>query len=123
MVFYLMLLFQWQERRCVALIDNEASQSYISPEIVILCELQCSPTLIHLELADGAKVRSTQQTQAVSYVAPKVMASTKDCRQCSINERRQWKLFPFSFCKQTSRTKKGIADIVPVKKKNEKTRQ
>ena len=46
-------------RRCVALIDSGASQSYISPEIVTLCELQCSPTLIHLELADGSKVRST----------------------------------------------------------------
>ena len=30
-------------RRCVALIDSGASQSYISPEIVTLCELQCSP--------------------------------------------------------------------------------
>ena len=49
-------------RRCVALIDSGASQSYISPEMVTLCELQCSPILIHLELADGSKVRSTQQT-------------------------------------------------------------
>ena len=48
-------------RRCVALIDSGA-QSYISPEIVTLCELYCSPTLIHLELADGSKVRSTQET-------------------------------------------------------------
>ena len=49
-------------RRCVALIDSGASQSYISPEIVTLCELECSPTLINLQLADGSKVRSTQQT-------------------------------------------------------------
>ena len=55
-------------RRCVALIDSGASQSYISPEIVTLCELHCSPTLIHLELADGSKVRSTQQTQAVPCI-------------------------------------------------------
>ena len=52
----------------LALIDSGASQSYISPEIVTLCELQCSPTLIHLELADGSKVRSTQQTQAVPCI-------------------------------------------------------
>ena len=55
-------------RRSVALIDSGASQSYISPEIVTLCELQCSTTLIHLELADGSKVRSTQQTQAVPCI-------------------------------------------------------
>ena len=52
-------------RRCVAFIDSGTSQSYISPEIVTLCELQLSLNLIHLELADGSKVRSTQQTQVV----------------------------------------------------------
>ena len=52
-------------RRCVALIDSGASQSYISPETVILCEIECSPALVHLELADGSKIQSTQQTLAV----------------------------------------------------------
>ncbi|MCV6575517.1 MAG: retroviral-like aspartic protease family protein, partial [Cohaesibacter sp.] len=52
-------------RNCVALIDSGASQSYIAPETVTLCELGCSPALIHLELADGSKVQSTQQTLAV----------------------------------------------------------
>ena len=52
-------------RRCVALIDSGASQSYISPETVTLCEIECSPALVHLELADGSKIQSTQQTLAV----------------------------------------------------------
>ena len=55
--------FSGREEMCrVTLIDSGASQSYILPEVVTLCELQCSPTLIHLELVDGSKVRSTQQT-------------------------------------------------------------
>ena len=53
-------------RRCVALIDSGASQSYISPETVTLCELDCSPALVHLELADGSKIEATQQTLATS---------------------------------------------------------
>ena len=52
-------------RNCVALIDSGASQSYIAPETVTLCEVECSPALVHLELADGSKVQSTQQTLAV----------------------------------------------------------
>ena len=52
-------------RRCIALIDSGASQSYISPETVTLCEIECSPALVHLELADGSKIQSTQQTLAV----------------------------------------------------------
>ena len=63
-------------RRCVALIDSGASQSYISPEIVTLCELQCSPTLIHVELADGSKVRSIQQTQAVPCIVGNSICQT-----------------------------------------------
>ena len=50
-------------RRCVALIDSGASQSYMAPETVTLCELSCEPALVHLELADGTKIKSTQQTQ------------------------------------------------------------
>ena len=49
-------------RRCVALIDSGASQSYISPETAALCELECSPASVHLELADGSKIEATQQT-------------------------------------------------------------
>ena len=52
----------------MALIDSGTSQSYISLEIVTLCELQYNPTLIHLELADGSKVRSAQQAQVVPCI-------------------------------------------------------
>ena len=51
-------------RRCVALIDSGASQSYISPETVAMSEIECSPALVHLELADGSKIEATQQTLA-----------------------------------------------------------
>ena len=51
-------------RRCVALIDSGASQSYISPETVAMSEILCSPALVHLELADGSKIEATQQTLA-----------------------------------------------------------
>ena len=50
-------------RRVVALIDSGASQSYMAPEIVALCELKCEPAELHLELADGSKIKSTLQTQ------------------------------------------------------------
>ena len=52
-------------RRCVALIDSGASQSYISPETVALSEIECSPALVHLELADGSKIEATQRTLAI----------------------------------------------------------
>ena len=47
-------------RQCVTLIDSGTSQSYMAPEIVNLCELECEPALVHLELADGTKIKSTQ---------------------------------------------------------------
>ena len=50
-------------RRCVALLDSGASQSYIAPDTVTLCELNCVPVVMHLELADGTKIESTEQTQ------------------------------------------------------------
>ena len=50
-------------RRCVALLDSGASQSYIAPDTVTLCELNCVPMVMHLELADGTKIESTEQTQ------------------------------------------------------------
>ena len=49
-------------RRLVALIDSGASQSYISPDTATICELECHPVEIHLELADGSKIQATQQT-------------------------------------------------------------
>ena len=49
-------------RQCVALIDSGASQSYMAPETVNLCKLECQPIVMHLELADGSKIKSTQQT-------------------------------------------------------------
>ena len=52
-------------RRCVALVDSGASQSYISPETVALCEIRCSSKFVNLELADGSKVQATQKTRAV----------------------------------------------------------
>ena len=53
-------------RRCVALIDSGASQSYIAPETVTLCELECEPAVLHLELADGSKIKATQQTKVTN---------------------------------------------------------
>ena len=50
-------------RRCVALLDSGASQSYIAPDTVTLCELNCIPSVMHLELADGSKIESTAQTE------------------------------------------------------------
>ena len=50
-------------RRVIALIDSGASQSYMAPETAALCELECESAELHLELADGSKIKSTQQTQ------------------------------------------------------------
>ena len=46
-------------RRLVALIDSGASQSYIAPDIAALCELECNPMEVHLELAGGSKIQAT----------------------------------------------------------------
>ena len=53
-------------RRLVALVDSGASQSYILPDAVSLCEIDCSPVQVHLELADGSKIQATQRTLATS---------------------------------------------------------
>ena len=55
-------------RKCIALIDSGASQSYMAPATVARCELACEPALLHLELADGTKIKSTQQTQFTNCV-------------------------------------------------------
>ena len=52
-------------RRCIALVDSGASQSYVSPEIATLAELNCIPCVLYLELADGSKCQSTKQAQDV----------------------------------------------------------
>ena len=52
-------------RRCVALVDSGASQSYVSPEVATLAELNCVPSVLHLELADGSKIQVTEQAQGV----------------------------------------------------------
>ena len=46
-------------RRCVALIDSGTSQSYISPETITLCEVECSQAIVHLELAYSSKIQLT----------------------------------------------------------------
>ena len=60
-------------RRCVALIDSGASQSYCSPETVALCEIVCSPASVYLELADGSKIEATQQTLATPCTVGKAV--------------------------------------------------
>ena len=52
-------------RKLIALIDSGASQCYMSPDAVAICELECQPAEVHLELADGSKVQATQQTLAI----------------------------------------------------------
>ena len=46
-------------RKLFALIDSGASQSYMAPEAVALCEVECSPMIVHLELANGSKIQAT----------------------------------------------------------------
>ena len=45
----------------VALVDSGASRNYASPEAVVDWELPGTPDVVHLELADGSKIRSTQK--------------------------------------------------------------
>ena len=46
-------------RQVIALVDSGASRCYMSPEAVTSLGLQTSPALVHLELADGSRIRST----------------------------------------------------------------
>ena len=43
-------------RQCIALVDSGASQSYMAPKTVALCEISCSPAMVNLDLADGSKI-------------------------------------------------------------------
>ena len=48
-------------RRKIGLIDSGASRCYMSPETAMHCELSLNQEILHLELADGSKVQSTQR--------------------------------------------------------------
>ena len=64
-------------KECVALIDSGVSQSYMAPATVAHCELECEPALLHLELADGTKIRSTQQMQFTNCVVGEAVSRIK----------------------------------------------
>ena len=55
-------------RTYTALVDSGASRCYASPIAVDTWELQYTPELVHLELADGSKIRSTQKVQGVMCI-------------------------------------------------------
>ena len=52
-------------RTYATLIDSRASRCYASPIVVNTWELQYTPKLVHLELVDSSKIRSTQKVQGV----------------------------------------------------------
>ena len=63
------ILFRVEMQLCgrsyVALVDLGASRCYASPDVVEWLEQPCTPKLVHLELVDGLKIRSTQKVQDV----------------------------------------------------------
>ena len=58
----------------MALVDSGASRNYASPEAVVEWELQGTPDVVHLELADGSKIRSTQKIPGVMCSAGKIVS-------------------------------------------------
>ena len=62
---------QIQGKVYVALVDSGASRNYASPEAVVDWELPGTPDVVHLELADGSKIRSTQKIPGVMCRAGK----------------------------------------------------
>ena len=58
-------------RQRIGLIDSGASRCYMSPETAALCELVLNPEILHLELADGSKVQSTQKATNVNVCVGK----------------------------------------------------
>ena len=66
---------QLSGRSYIALIDSGASRCYASPETVDLLELPCTPELVHLEVADGSKIRSTQKVQGVTCMVGNIVCS------------------------------------------------
>ena len=65
----LKIKIQIQGRTYVALVDSGASKNYASLDAVVAWELQGTPDVVHLELADGSKIRSAQKIQGVMYSA------------------------------------------------------
>ena len=61
----LKIKIQIQGKTYVTLVDSGASRNYASPDAVVDWELPYTPELVHLELADGSKIRSTQKIQGV----------------------------------------------------------
>ena len=70
----LKIKIQIQGRTYVALIDSGASRNYASPEAVVEWELLGTPDVVHLELADGSKIRSTQKIQGVMCTAGRTVS-------------------------------------------------
>ena len=57
----------------IVLIDSDASRCYTSPKAVVEWELPGTPELVHLELADGSKICSTQKIRGVLCTARKMV--------------------------------------------------
>ena len=70
----LKIKIQIQGRTYVALVDSSASRNYASPEAVVQWELQGTPDVVHLELAGGSKIRSTQKIPGVMCSAGKIVS-------------------------------------------------
>ena len=58
----------------MALVDSGASRNYASPDAVEYWELPSTPDLVHLELADGSKIRSTQKIAGVMCSAGQIVS-------------------------------------------------
>ena len=68
----LKIKIQIQGKVYVALVDSGASRNYASPEAVVDWELPGTPDVVHLELADGSKICSTQKIPGVMCTAGKI---------------------------------------------------
>ena len=58
-------------RQRIGLIDLGESHCYMSQETTTLCELAQNPEILHLELANGSKVQSTQKADNVKVCVGK----------------------------------------------------
>ena len=70
----LKIKIQIQGRTYVALVDSGASRNYASPEAVEYWELPSTLDLVHLELTNGSKIRSTQKIPGVMCSAGHVVS-------------------------------------------------
>ena len=64
---------QIQGKLYIALIDSGASRCYASPKAMVEWELPGTPELVHLELVDGSKIRSTRKIRGVLCTARKMV--------------------------------------------------